>query len=482
MTRVLIVAFDGLQPSQVTPELAPNLAAFAEGGVVFANNHPVFPTVTRVNVASLVTGRHPGVHGLAGNSLVVRDYEPHEVIDAMEPQLSKVAENTGDVLLARTLADILHDHGEEFIAVGVGTSGNAYVQNPRAETGGGATIHPEFCLPRSLYGDIIERFGAWPSKASPNLPQMERAVQVLTEYVLAVRDPAVALMWFSEPDSSNHQAGVGSELSNGALAAADEQLGRIIAWLQRNGRLDETDVIVVSDHGYATIQAPIDINAELRAAGFNVGNVPGGVLAAPNGGAVLFYSRDRFEGADIRTIERLTAWLARQPWCGAMLASERIGRIPGTLTADLVGIEGPRSPDLTIGFRWDSELNETGYPGRTASGGGSVGLGTHGGMSRHELHNTLIASGPSFVRSATIDTPTGNVDVAPTILHVLGIDGGESMDGRVLGEALSGDGAPQSVTPRTTEHNAESGDYRQSATITSVGRSVYVDEGNRLPG
>ena len=133
MTRVLIVAFDGLQPSQVTPELAPNLAEFAAGGVTFARNHPVFPTVTRINVASLVTGCHPGSHGLAGNTLVIRDYDPDNTIPALEPELTQVRQKTGAVLLKPTLADILHGHGAEYVAVGVGTSGNAYVQNPLAE-------------------------------------------------------------------------------------------------------------------------------------------------------------------------------------------------------------------------------------------------------------------------------------------------------------------------------------------------------------
>lgn len=60
---VLIVVFDGLQPAQITPELMPNLAEFAQTGVTLTNHHPVFPTVTRVNVSSLVTGCLPGKHG-----------------------------------------------------------------------------------------------------------------------------------------------------------------------------------------------------------------------------------------------------------------------------------------------------------------------------------------------------------------------------------------------------------------------------------
>ena len=52
------------------------------------------------------------------------------------------------------------------------------------------------------------------------------------------------------------------------------------------------------------------------------------------------------------------------------------------------------------------------------------------------MHNTQIAAGPDFRRGGTDDLPTGNVDVAPTILHILGIKPSQEMDGRVLSEAM----------------------------------------------
>jgi len=52
--RVLIAAFDGLQPSQVRPGLTPTIHRLARDGVTFARHHAVFPTVTRVNAASMV--------------------------------------------------------------------------------------------------------------------------------------------------------------------------------------------------------------------------------------------------------------------------------------------------------------------------------------------------------------------------------------------------------------------------------------------
>ena len=46
MTAVLIVAFDGLQPSQIDPNRMPVLSNFADAGVRFLHIHSVFPSVT----------------------------------------------------------------------------------------------------------------------------------------------------------------------------------------------------------------------------------------------------------------------------------------------------------------------------------------------------------------------------------------------------------------------------------------------------
>ena len=174
MRNILIVAFDGLQPAQVTPALMPNLAAFVAEGVAFDNHHPVYP---------MVTGRYPGAHGLAANMLVMRDYDPYNAFSALEPTLAEVARKTS-VLLEPTLADILSQHGMEYVAVGSGTSGNSYVHNPNAAKVGGATIHPEFCLPYPLHDEIIARFGEWPPEGETNADKLVRAVDIATEYVL----------------------------------------------------------------------------------------------------------------------------------------------------------------------------------------------------------------------------------------------------------------------------------------------------------
>lgn len=469
MTSVLIVVFDGLQPAQIRPGLMPNLSRFADEGIFFENHHPVFPSVTRINAASMVTGRYPGGHGLAANTMVARDYDPNLVFSALEPTLADLARRTGRVLLAPTLADILSEHGMEYTAIGVGTSGNAYVHNPNADTSGGATIHPDFTLPYSLHDRLASHFGEWPDESQPNTPRFRHAIRILTEHILPEREPAVALIWSSEPDKAQHAYGVGSEMSDRAIREADEGFGRIMDWLEANGHAD-TDVMVVSDHGYSTICEVVDVESHVRDAGFSESDV----LVAANGGSVLFYTREQ------ETASRLAAHLMSQSWCGALLASEAAGKIEGALPMALAGCDGPRAPELAMSFAWDSETNNAGYDGFVYSSGGANGLGQHGSMSKHEMNNTLLARGPSFKKQTRIASPTGNMDIAPTVLSMLGLTIPGDMDGRVITEALVN--GPDSVESTTDAHLARrevlDGVYRQGVTLSQVGSTVYLDEGS----
>ena len=483
MASVVIAVFDGLQPAQVTPELMPNLSALASVGVTFANHHAVFPTVTRANASSIVTGMTPGSHGLSANTLLVREFDATHPIPAMEPELAQVAQKTGQVLLAPTLGQILSEHGLEHVAIGTGTSGNAYLQNPTAESTGGATIHPAFTLPHSLHGDIIARFGDWPDESLPNLPRLAQAERIMTEYILPERAPAVSLIWFSEPDKTQHAAGVGTTESDEAVQGADKQFGTLMDWLEQSGRAGDTDVMVVSDHGYSTISTVVNVEAQAREAGFPPGGEPGGVAVAHNGGSVLFYTGE----GDYDTGRRLIVWLMEQEWCGSVTVSSHLSGIQGTLPAALVGLEGPRGPDVAMSFRWSRSANKSGYVGRvysTTSGG--YGRGEHGSMGRSEMRNVLFAQGPHFKQGVTLNTPSGNTDLAPTILQVLGIDHGRRMDGRVLEEALIN--GPEEADVEwsrdlySTERRLTQKMFRQQIKLSRVGDTVYVDEGNSTLG
>jgi phosphonoacetate hydrolase len=472
VTRTVVFVFDGLQAELVTPELMPNLSAFAASGVRFQSHQPVFPTVTRVNAASIVTGCFPGTHGLYGNMSIIPEWSPVEPMNAMKPEFLELRASGGQVLLVPTLAELLAAQDLEYIATGIGTTGQSFVHYPNGEGAVlGASIHPQYTLPAPLFRHLAARFGAWPDHALPNVARIEHLINVTTQYVLAERDPAVALIWCSEPDGSQHGTPLNSPTVHQAVRAADAGFGRLLAWLEQNGRAPDTNVIVTCDHGHTTVSEVIPVAELLLQVGFAPPGQPGGVIVAGNGGSVLFYIPDR----NVAVADRLVEFLAAQPWAGPLLAAARLGPIRGTLPTALVGLEGPRGPDLALSFAWNDRVNENGARGHAFVAGGPIGQGQHGSMSPQELRTFTVARGPDYKSNVSIATPTGHPDLAPTILRTLGLQPPGHMDGRVLEESLV-DGPATALT--TKDHIASRtvsrGTYMQRLTVSPATRGGHL--------
>ena len=135
-----------------------------------------------------------------------------------------------------------------------------------------------------------------------------------------------------------------------------------------------------------------------------------------------------------------------------------------------------------MAFRGNDSKNQFAVPGMIDADWQRVaGKGTHATLSRFDMHNTLIAAGPDFRRGETDDLPSGNVDLAPTILRILGIKAPQQLDGRILSEAMSNvDMSALKPETKTIEATKDfpSGTWRQSLQISRVGSTIYLDEGN----
>jgi arylsulfatase A-like enzyme len=132
-------------------------------------------------------------------------------------------------------------------------------------------------------------------------------------------------------------------------------------------------------------------------------------------------------------------------------------------------------------LRWNAKPNRFGIRGQiTTDAARGAGKGSHATLSKFDVHNTLIAAGPGFRRAMMNDLPSGNIDLAPTVLHLLGVESPHKFDGRVLLEAMTGDSpAPRAVT-ETLEATRKfaPGQWRQHLRISRVGETTYFDQGN----
>ena len=109
------------------------------------------------------------------------------------------------------------------------------------------------------------------------------------------------------------------------------------------------------------------------------------------------------------------------------------------------------------------------------------GQGVHVSLSPFDMRATLIAAGPDFRSGMVSDLPSGNIDIAPTVLWILGIAPPKPMDGRVLLEALTigGAAAKSSEHHRIEAKQEEQGSlWHQYLEITTVAGVEYIEEGN----
>ena len=163
---------------------------------------------------------------------------------------------------------------------------------------------------------------------------------------------------------------------------------------------------------------------------------PGALVVAVNGGSDYIYVPDH----DPALLRKTLRFLQGRSEVGAVFVDDRYGRIVGTLPLGTIRAgNAQRNPDILLSYDYDEEAIVNGVRGTEYAGmlQGNTYRGMHGSFSPNDVHNVLIASGPDFRRGFKDPLPSGNVDVAPTVAHILGLPL-PGADGRPLLEAFEG--------------------------------------------
>ncbi|HTI69540.1 MAG TPA: alkaline phosphatase family protein, partial [Candidatus Limnocylindria bacterium] len=460
--HVVVIVWDGMRPDFVTPQFTPTLYELAAQGTFFKNHHSAYVTSTEVNGTALATGMYPDHSGIMANV----GYRPEVNWLSSYGTESLDAVRRGDLLTqghyleSATVPEILQQAGISTIVAGakpIALLHDRVVQKKSTPAEKeSVTLFRGQSIPRSVAENLAKSpdIGAFPAApagfggggrgrastneapavatvetnqdilnpfrrggAGPNTPD-SWTTKALTRGLWRKGVPKYSILWLSEPDAAQHAAGVGSEAAVTALESCDKNLATVIKALEDKNVLESTDIIVVSDHGFSTIDRGPDVIEILKRAKFNASRQflnpeAGDIMVVNLGGSLSFYVFEH----DETVIKKLVAFLQGTDFAGVIFTSVAAdGTFP--LSQVHVGVTNG-APDVLVSMRWTPDLNENGAPGLIMSDDGRRGLGTHASLSRFDLHNTLIASGPDFKPAFVSETPSGNIDIAPTVLSIL---------------------------------------------------------------
>jgi hypothetical protein len=393
-------------------------------------------------------------------------------------------------------------------------------------------------------------------------------MHVYVKVILPIHKPDLSVIWFRNPDSTEHNYGPGSVDYKNALRSQDALLKELLDALNADQADHPYDLVIVSDHAHSTVSGPLamfplrsvvkDPKAPPAAAPGTVipGNTVGdraqdgvsvsgdvrladmlttakipvksndpsqpdfvlkaydgagcatdfvlsgikadgtsliptkagdaavcngqkyvtpaypvppvldnaSVVIAANGGSDYIYVPSHSPAV----VKSVVTFLQQHEQFGAIFVSSVYGKIRGTLQLKDVRVENAagRNPDIVVSYAWDDKATVEGMAGiEFESAMGNRGM--HGSFSPVDVHNTLFATGPDFKKGFRDTLPTGNVDVAPTIAWLYGLDLNQA-DGRPLFEALVGGLDPE-------KDLADTGSARPTAAITSSDETESLD-------
>ncbi len=380
--QVLLVSLDGFRPDYLSLGITPNLARITADGVQAEWMTPSYPSLTFPNHYSIVTGMRPDHHGIVHNSM-------------RDPGLGKFSLGNREAV-----ADGRWWGGEPvWVTVEKAglRAGTMFWPGSEAAIGGVQASHWKMFDAEMRMEERVDTVLGWLAE-----PEASR--------------PRFSTLYFEAVDSAAHEHGPESPQAHAAVRDVDAAIGRLLDGIDTLGLTGQLNLIVVSDHGMATVTPeqyvviedmvnPAD--AEFVTAGQSVGFVPrAGRTAAAE--AQLLGAHEHYECW--RKGELPERWhYGSHP------------RVPPIVCQMHEGYDALRRDWLKTRSKTDTR-------------------GSHGfDPALPSMRAIFLARGPSFRENATIPA-FDNIDVYPLIMSLIEV-APASNDG--------GDGAMESLKPTT---------------------------------
>jgi predicted AlkP superfamily pyrophosphatase or phosphodiesterase len=384
---VVLVSLDGFKAEYLDRLPLPNLRRAMQRGTRARAMVPVFPSLTFPNHYSLVTGLHPGRHGLVAN----RFYDP-----ARRESYSIGAES-------KTVSDATWYRGEPIWVT--------------AETQG--MVAACFFWPGSEAAIGGVRPTIW-NRYDGSIQNAARVQTVLEWLSLPVeRRPHIITLYFSELDTASHARPLEAPEVEAAAVSLDRSIGQLLDGIDKLPHGKQVYLVVTSDHGMVNTSASQTIPLDRVLDAPDLADLES-VMSGP---VALLHVRGGL-GRARQVRDRINARLARGV---AYLRTELPERFHYR--------DDPRAGDVVVVM---DEAWMLGAPRRAGAPAAAVedqpaGVrrrGAHGwDNSFPSMRALFLILGPG-IREGAIVRDVQNIDVYPLLTELLGLRPAAGIDGR----------------------------------------------------
>ena len=459
---VYVVVLDGLDGDAVTSAQAPfmrSLIAGEQGGAAyFPRSSSVIPAETNPNHTAMMSGAYPGSSGIAANAFAI--YAPL----AGEDSCRRTGPFDLTALPTATSGENANCPEAEFTFEAIRRQGD-----PKRIVSAGIFGKPK--LGRIFAGQNFRRGsydadylwapcddGADDDRYCEQVPTnpatgyaaddsivMDEVVRTVTDGVRKrgkTRRPNFTFVNLPQIDSAGHASGR-SPAYDSAVTLADTQIERLVGTLRDEGVWKRSVVMLVSDHSMDSTPQKVSLGDAFEESGIDAGDF----LAVQNGSFDSIYLGDRTAGSRFKLLRRMRAAALAQDGVDQVLYRRPNPRNGGTRHAvSRVHPEwrtsGARSSDLIAttdeGYAFSESAGSLPFPIPDPTG--NPLLGNHGSPKTADNFLALAGGSPlirdGVIRGANRRARPVNVDLAPTVMRLLGLRPPADSKGRFLRRAI----------------------------------------------
>lgn len=411
--NLIVISYDSF--SQLDFEKAkhyPNLARLIDNGIYSRQLSSVYPSMTYVIHTTMVTGLYPDRHG------IIHNYPLQPFVDYKQQAWHWYR----SAIQASTIYDMAKTAGLKTASLMWPVSGGAKTDYNFPEIialpGENQVTKilkngsPLFCLNMAI------KYGRQLSGAKQ--PELDDFTTNMTVDTVKHKQPNLLLCHLIELDDLKHDVGIEHESLDHVYQAMDQRIGRIVTAVEEAGLSQQTNFMVLGDHGQFTIKKKIFLNQYLYEKGWikddhiDQKKQPPLYFQSSGGAAYLHVSHDN--PPNQKEIEVLLSALKAD-------FSEDIEEIFDRQQLDSFSIS-PKIAYMVEAKRGVAFSDALSTSGDLVEDLESQDLlsGDHGYHPDKEAYQCgFVLSGPAVKQRGDIG-PIKMVDIAPTMAALLGID------------------------------------------------------------